>query len=51
MVQIAHHIYMYLQVAEPIGKPVDIVIPTGGCGNIACKFTVRYFRQYVNEVI
>ncbi|XP_077969239.1 threonine synthase-like 2 isoform X1 [Styela clava] len=35
MVQIAHHIYMYLQVAEPIGKPVDIVIPTGGCGNIA----------------
>ena len=37
LVQIGHYFYCYFQMAKNVGDPVKIVIPTGACGNIACK--------------
>ena len=37
LVQISHYFYCYFQLAENVGDLVEIVIPTGACGNIACK--------------
>lgn len=34
MVQIAHYFYVYFQLCEKVGSPVEVVIPTGACGNI-----------------
>lgn len=34
MVQIAHYFYTYFQLCEKVGSPVEVVIPTGACGNI-----------------
>jgi len=35
LVQISHYFYCYFQMAENVGDMVEIVIPTGACGNIA----------------
>lgn len=35
MIQIAHHVYLYLRTVETVGNPIDVVVPSGGCGNIA----------------
>ena len=37
LVQIGHYFYCYLQRAKNVGDPVEIVIPTGACGSIACN--------------
>lgn len=34
MVQVAHYFYSYFQLCENLGNPVEVVIPTGACGNI-----------------
>lgn len=34
MVQIAHHVYIYLRTADAVGDPIDVVVPSGGCGNV-----------------
>nr|CAB3266944.1 threonine synthase-like 2 [Phallusia mammillata] len=41
MVQMAHHIWAYLQAAKVIGDYVDIVVPTGGAGNITACFLAQ----------
>merc|ERR1740128_889157 len=38
LVQIGHYFYCYFQMAENVGDLVEIVIPTGACGNIASGF-------------
>ena len=37
LVQIGHFIYCYLQMVDKVGDSVNIICPTGACGNIACK--------------
>lgn len=44
LVQISHYFYCYFQLAEKIGGPVEIVVPTGACGNIACKLFQTFIR-------
>ena len=44
LVQIGHYFYCYFQLAEKIGDPVEIVVPTGACGNIACKIFKSFPR-------
>ena len=35
MIQLSHHIYSYLQLAENPGEDVvEVVVPSGACGNI-----------------
>lgn len=34
LVQVAHFFYTYFQLCEEIGSPVEVVVPTGACGNI-----------------
>lgn len=34
LVQVAHFFYTYFQLCEEVGCPVEVVIPTGACGNI-----------------
>ncbi|KAG0707870.1 Threonine synthase-like 2 [Chionoecetes opilio] len=34
MVQVAHFFHLYFQLCEDLGQPVQVVIPTGACGNI-----------------
>merc|ERR1719320_2374119 len=38
LVQISHYFYCYFQLAENVGDHVEIVIPTGACGNIASGY-------------
>jgi len=38
LVQISHYFYCYFQLAQNVGDPVEIVIPTGACGNIASGY-------------
>jgi len=38
LVQISHYFYCYFQLAENVGDLVEIVIPTGACGNIASGY-------------
>jgi len=38
LVQIGHYFYTYLQVAPEVGDTVEIVVPTGACGNIASGY-------------
>jgi len=42
MVQIAHHIYGYLQTTKTVGSVVNTIIPNGACGNLsACVLAVK----------
>jgi len=41
LVQISHYFYCYFQLAENIGDLVEIVIPTGACGNIASGYVAH----------
>jgi len=41
LVQISHYFYCYFQLAEKIGDPVEIVVPTGACGNIASGYVAH----------
>jgi len=42
MVQVAHHIYGYLQTTTKIGNMVNNIIPNGACGNLsACVLAVK----------
>jgi len=41
LVQIGHYFYCYFQMAESVGDKVEIVIPTGACGNIASGFVAK----------
>ncbi|XP_064622944.1 threonine synthase-like 2 [Lineus longissimus] len=34
MVQIAHFVYGYFKVCRSVGETVEIVVPTGACGNV-----------------
>ncbi|ESO90383.1 hypothetical protein LOTGIDRAFT_233860 [Lottia gigantea] len=34
MLQIVHYFYIYLQIEESCEKELEIVVPTGGCGNV-----------------
>ena len=34
LVQAGHFVYSYYQLAERLGQEVEVVIPTGACGNI-----------------
>jgi len=38
LVQISHYFWCYFQMAEKVGDQVEIVIPTGACGNIASGY-------------
>jgi len=38
LVQISHYFWCYFQMAENVGDQVEIVIPTGACGNIASGY-------------
>merc|ERR1719209_2423756 len=41
LVQISHYFYCYFQLAENVGDLVEIVIPTGACGNIASGYVAH----------
>jgi len=41
LVQISHYIFCYLQLAEEIGDPVQLIVPTGACGNIAAGYVAH----------
>ena len=34
-----------LQMCPDLGDNVEIVIPTGACGNVTCENIIQYFRQ------
>ncbi|XP_045189483.2 threonine synthase-like 2 [Mercenaria mercenaria] len=34
MVQIVHYFYAYLKMCDDCGRPVEIAVPTGACGNV-----------------
>jgi threonine synthase len=38
LVQISHYFYCYFQMAETVGDTVEIIVPTGACGNIASGY-------------
>merc|ERR1719411_1556822 len=38
LVQISHYFYCYFQLTNRIGEAVEIVVPTGACGNIASGY-------------
>ncbi|ESO85721.1 hypothetical protein LOTGIDRAFT_239640 [Lottia gigantea] len=38
MLQIVHYFYIYLQIEESCEKELEIVVPTGGCGNVTGTF-------------
>jgi len=38
LVQISHYFYCYFQMAEKVGDKVEIICPTGACGNIASGY-------------
>lgn len=37
MVQISHFVYVYLHSGVLIGQPIQVLIPTGGAGNLTGK--------------
>jgi len=41
LVQISHYFYCYFQMTKRIGDPVEIVVPTGACGNIASGYVAH----------
>merc|ERR1719209_369698 len=41
LVQISHYFYCYFQMTERLGDPVEIVVPTGACGNIASGYVAH----------
>ncbi|XP_050397978.1 threonine synthase-like 2 [Patella vulgata] len=41
MVQIVHYFYIYLKMEPDCEKEVEIVVPTGGCGNITAGCIAR----------
>ncbi|XP_023343189.1 threonine synthase-like 2 [Eurytemora carolleeae] len=41
LVQISHYFYCYYQMVEKPGDRVEIIIPTGACGNIAAGYVAR----------
>jgi len=41
LVQISHYFYCYYQMAEKVGDTVEIIIPTGACGNIASGYVAH----------
>jgi len=41
LVQISHYFYCYFQLAQNVGDLVEIVIPTGACGNIASGYVAH----------
>jgi len=38
LVQISHYFYCYFMMAKQVGDEVEIIIPTGACGNIASGY-------------
>merc|ERR1719367_1841618 len=41
LVQISHYFYCYFQLTNRIGETVEIVVPTGACGNIASGYVAH----------
>jgi len=41
LVQISHYVYCYLQMATEIGDKVELIVPTGACGNIAAGYVAH----------
>jgi len=41
LVQICHYFYCYFQIAETVVDKVEIIVPTGACGNIASGFVAH----------
>ncbi len=41
MMQTVHYIYGYLQVVDTIGDPIDMVVPSGGFGNLCAGGLAR----------
>lgn len=41
MVQVAHYFFIYYQLCGTVGSPVEVVVPTGGAGNITAGFLAQ----------
>ncbi|XP_070539628.1 threonine synthase-like 2 [Ptychodera flava] len=42
MVQVAHFFFSYFQVCESCDQTVDIIVPTGGCGNVTAGCVAKF---------
>ncbi|XP_077978519.1 threonine synthase-like 2 [Glandiceps talaboti] len=42
MIQIVHHFYSYFQVCESCDQTVEVIVPTGGAGNVAAGCIAKF---------
>ena len=49
--QTVHYFYCYFQCRLSPGYPVNIIVPTGAAGNIACKYSTYYIPQFYIQLV